>query len=253
MMQNEIKKNIHRILVSLDFDDYNSPLVESLVRLASHLDAELCGLFIEDSALQQVANLPFSREITHLTALTRELNSKQIARHLKQHAETLQNMMLELSRLSNVACSFKSAKGPRIESILGESNDFQLVVLLPEKYSSVRNKPSAKLDELINPTVMLYDDSEQAQKSGYVVRSLADRGELHQLRILTLSPDDEAQAKEQFNFENVKTDYQHLNSYKIKNIISLLEAQNTGLLILPLDDALIKHSTEIIKIHDDLE
>lgn len=252
-MQNEIKININRILISLDFDNYSSSFVESLVMLASQLDAELCGLFIEDSELQQIANLPFSREITYPTAHTRELNSAQIARHLKQHAETLQNMMQELSQLSNVACSFKSAKGPRIESILGESYDFQLVVLLPEKYSSVKTSTSAQLDELINPTVLLYNGTEQAQKSAYIARSLADEGELHQLKILTLNHECEALAKQQLSLEKVKTEYQHIDSYDISTIVSLIGTQKTGLLILPLEDELINQSREIREMLDTLE
>jgi len=249
-MQNEIEKNIYRILVSLDFDDYSTSFVEPLVTLASKLKADLCGLFIEDSELQQVANLPFSREITFPSAHTRNLNSDHIARHLKQHAETLRKMMMELSQLSNVACSFRTAKGPRIESVLSESYDFQLVVLLPEKYSSLRARRPAQLNEIINPTVLLYDGSRPAQKSAYIVKSLADNDDLHQLKILTVDDDSEVIAKRQFSFDKVKVDYQKIDSYKISNIVSLLELQKTGLLILPLEDELINQSKEIRKILD---
>ena len=107
-MTKKTNKNREKILVSLDFEDGGSSFLESLVMLASKLDAELCGLFVEDSELQQVANLPFSREITFLTAHTRKLNSDHIARHLKDHAEKLRKMMLDLSRLSDVACTFKT-------------------------------------------------------------------------------------------------------------------------------------------------
>ena len=249
-MQNEIEKSINRILVSLDFDDYGSSFIEPLVILASQLKADLCGLFIEDSELQQVANLPFSREITFPMAHTRELDSDHIARHLKQHAETLRKMMKEFSQLSNVSCSFRTAKGPRIESVLSESYDFQLVILLPEKYSSLKNKRPEKLAELINPTVLLYDGSRQTQKSAYIVKSLANNGELHQLKILTLDHDSEVIAKQQFPFDKLKIEYIHIDSYKISNIVSLIGSQKTGLLILPLENELINQSKEIRKILD---
>ncbi|MCK5002192.1 MAG: hypothetical protein KAJ92_03995 [Gammaproteobacteria bacterium] len=252
-MNSETEKTINRILVSLDFDSSSSSFVESMVKLASQLDAELCGLFIEDSELQQVANLPFSREITFPLAHTRELNSDQIARHLKQHAEAMREMMKNLSQLSNVACSFKTAKGPRIESVLSESYDFQVVVLLPEKYSSLTAKRPARLEEIINPTVLLYDGSEQAQKSAYIVKALADKGELHQLKILTLDYDSEVLAKQRFTFENVNIDYQRINAYEISSIIALLETQKTGLLILPAEDKLIEQSEQIRKILDALK
>lgn len=252
-MNSETEKTINRILISLDFDSTGSSFIEPLVKLASQLNADLCGLFIEDSALQQVANLPFSHEITFPLAHTRDLNSDQIARHLKQHAETLREMMENLSRLSNVACSFKTAKGPRIESVLSESYGFQVVVLLPEKYSSLTAKQPARLEEIINPTILLYDGSEQAQKSAYIVKALADKGELHRLKILTLDYDSEVLAKQLFTFENVDVDYQHINVYDISSIISLLEIQKTGLLILPAEDKLIGQSKQIRKILDVLK
>lgn len=250
MMQNEIEKEIHRILISLDFDDYSSSFIEALVTLASQTNADLCGLFFEESELQQVANLPFSREITFPTAHIRELNSDFIARHLEQHAASLRKMMEDFSRLSNVPCSFKTAKTAGIETILSESYDFQLVALLPKKYSSLKNKPPAGLEELINPTILLYDGSRQAQKAAYIVKSLADSGKLHQLKILTMDRDSEVTAKEQFSFADVEIDYQHLDSYKIENIISLPGLQKSGLLILPLEDCLIGQNKAIREMLD---
>jgi len=249
-MKSEINKNINRILVSLDFDDNSSSFIESLVTLASQLQADLCGIFTEDSQLQQIANLPFSREITFPLAHTRNLNSEQIARHLKQHEETLRKLMKEFSQLSNVACSFRTTKGPRIESILRESTNFQLVVLLPEKYSSLKSRQAVKLEDLINPTVLLFDKSKQAQKSAYIVKSLADNGELHQLKILTVDHDSEIAAKQQFIFDNVKINYQHLESFNITDIISVINSQKSGLVILPLEDELINQDSGIGKMLD---
>jgi len=250
---NEINDNINQILVSLDFDDNSSSFIESLVTLASQLQADLCGLFIEDSQLQQIANLPFSREITFPLAHTRNLNSEQIARHLKQHEETLRKLMKEFSQLSNVACSFRTTKGPRIESILRESINFQLIVLLPENYSSLKSRQAVKLADLINPTVLLFDKSKQAQKSAYIVRSLADHGDLHQLKILTVDHDSYIAAKQLFTFDNVKVNYHQLESFNIADIISVIGSQKSGLVILPLEDGLINQDKGIRKILDVLD
>lgn len=252
-MPNVTKQDIDRILVSLDFDGDGSSFIESLVMLASKLNAELCGLFTEDSELQQIANLPFSREIIFPTAHTRELNSDDIARHLKRHAQTLQKTMQELSRLSNVACSFKTKKGPRVESVLSESYDFQLVVFLPEKYPSLKPRQQARLDELINPAVMFYDDSKQAQKSLYIVKSLADKGDLHKLTILTLNNACESRIKKQFASQPLEISCHRIDSYNLSDIASLMGAQKAGLVILPLEDELIKQSSELRKMLDTLK
>jgi len=249
-MQNENNTHINRILVSLDFDDYGASFVEPLVSLAAQLKADLCGLFIENSDLQQVADLPFSREITFPTAQIRQLNSDHISRHLKQQAETLRKMMREFSRLANVACSFRTAKGPRIDSVLSEAYDFQLVLLLPEKFAASKIKRPAQLDEIINPTVLFYDDSRQAKKTTHIIKSLANSGDLHQLKILTLDHASEISAKQQFSSTNIKIEFQHFGSYKLSNITSLIGGQKTGLLILPLEKELINQSKEIKKILD---
>lgn len=252
-MNTETEKIISRILVSLDFDNASFSFIESLIKLAKQLDADLCGLFIEDSELQQIANLPFSREITFPMAHIRELNRDQISRHLKQHADTLREMIKNLSQLSNVACSFKTAKGPRIESILSEAYDFQVIVLLPEKHSSLTTKQAARLEEVINPTALFFDGSIQAQKSAYIVKALADKGELHRLKVLTVNNEHEYQAKQQFDYDHVGIEYLHIDSYEIENIISLLAPAKTGLVILPLEDKLITQSMVIKKILDVLK
>lgn len=245
MVQDETKKDSNRILVSLDFDGDGSSFIESLVTLAAKLNAELCGLFVEDSELQQIARLPFSREITFLTAHTRELNSVQIARHMKQHAEALRKMMQDFSRLANVACSFRTASGPRIESVLNAAYDFQVVVFLPEKYASLKPRPHARLDELINPTVLFYDGSAQADKSAFIVKSLANKGDLHELRILALNDDCESRVKQLFALDKVKLSYQRIDAYNISNIVSLITSKKIGLVILPLENELIHQSSAI--------
>lgn len=252
-MRNKTDISINRILVSLDFDDYGSSFIEPLVTLASQLKAELCALFIENSELQQIANLPFSREITFPMAHIKELNSNHIARHLKQHAEILRDTIEKLSQSSNVTCSFRTAKGPRIESALNESYDFQLVILLPEKYSLLKRTYPKKLGELINPTVLIYNASIQAQKSIYIIKSLVDNGDLHQLTILLLNPDDETIAKQIFSFSEVNIEYKHIDVYSLSNVISLIKSKKTGLLILPLDNKLIDQKNEIVKIIDTLD
>lgn len=251
-MKNEIdtKLRINRILVSLDFSNGEVSFIKPLISLASQLNADLCGLFFENSELQQIANLPFSREITFPTATIRNLNRENIARHLKQHHETLQAMIRELSQLANVSCSFRTIEGPRIESILNESFDYELIVILPEKYSYQKSRVSVQLEEKINPTVLLHDKSEQSQKSFYIIQSLINSGTLKQLIVLTHDHDSESQAKQLYSLDSIEVIFRHIDAYKIVNIVSLAGLQKAGLVVLPLENKLFNQSKEIRQMID---
>ena len=100
---------------------------------------------------------------------------------------------------------------------------------------------------------MFYDGSKQAQKSADIVKSLAEKGDLQELIILALNNGCDAQAKELFSSDEVKVSYQKTDSYSISDIISLVETQKAGLVILPLEDELIKQSSELRKMLDVLK
>lgn len=253
MMPTDVKHNIDRILVSLDFDDADRLFIKSLVALASQLNAELCGLRIEDSDLQQVANLPFSREITFPSASTRNLDRNYIEQQLKHHAEELHKAMLELSKLSNVTYSYKSIKGPRIESLIKEAYGLELIVLLPEKYTLISSGHRQTLDEVINPTIIFYDNSVQARKSARIIQSLANTGSLKHIKVLTVDSVSNNTAHHLFSFPGINTEFQHINSYQLNDTVSLLKSEKIGLVILPMENKLVAQTREIKNILDTLK
>lgn len=252
MMQNELDTNIrvNRILVSLDFNEDEMSFIKPLISLASLLNADLCGLFNENSELQQIANLPFSREITFPTAIIRSLNRENITRHLKQHHEALRVMISELSQLSNVSCSFKTTQGSRIEAILSESLNYELIVILPEKYSSQQSRHSELLEEKINPTVVYHDRSEQSKISFYIIHSLINSGNLKELIILTPDHASEKQAKQLYSLDSIDVSFRHIDAYEILNIVSLAGVHKAGLVVLPLENKLFSQPKEIRQMLD---
>jgi len=54
---------IRRILVAMDTLSDNQAVLESAAELAAQLEAELTGLFVEDTDLLQAAELPVSLEV----------------------------------------------------------------------------------------------------------------------------------------------------------------------------------------------
>ncbi len=247
MSKTDREKNINRILVSLDFDTNNVGLLESLVSLASQLNADLCGLLIEESELQHVANLPFSREITFPSALTRNLSSTSIARHLKEHAEQSRQLIEKLSELADVACSFRSTKSTRIESVLDETIDSEVIVLFPGKYNPVNKRYIKSSEDILNPVVLLYKEPEESQKAIDIVLSLNEMNKLHHLIVLTKEGETEDISEKLYPVKNIKSELKRIDGFEISPITSLLDTLNPGLVILPLDDD-IRHQAAQIKI-----
>lgn len=59
---------IRRILVALDTSPSSQAALEAAVALAERLNAEVCGLFVEDVDLLRVAESPYAREILYPSA-----------------------------------------------------------------------------------------------------------------------------------------------------------------------------------------
>ena len=251
-MKNDIENKIDHILVSLRLDSYSTLIMRQIVVLAEKLNANLCGMFVEDSDLLSIASLPFSREVVFPAANVRKLDSAAMLRQMHSHAEKLRQMMAEYARLSNVACSFRTAAGSVIEKVLGESSDFQLIILVPEKYSSRRKVQAENTGQLINPVVLFYDGSSQAKKSVRVIHSLIENNDLRHLKVLTTHTDYELSARQYLKLLSVKVDFIHIDHYSINDIISMFSTDKPGLMILPLEKELMEQGRDIKYLLDTL-
>lgn len=251
-MKNDIDDKIDRILLSLRSDDLSVLIIRSVVVLAEKLNADLCGLFVEDSDLLHVAKLPFSREIIFPTANVRNLDSAAMLRHMRSHAENLRQKLIEYAQISNVSCSFRTREGSVIESALSESADAQLIILMPDKYSSMSKLEGDNIQQLINPAVIFYDESPQAKKSIHVMRSLLANGDLHHLLVLTTHPDLESAARQYLQMPSVKIDYMHIDNYRISDIVAMFNENKPGLMILPLEVGLLSQGEGIKYLLDRL-
>ena len=72
----EAKKPIcvEKILVSLDSSKHSLAALLAAVQLARHFDADLKGIFVEDTTLLSLAEMPFRQEVGEYTAIVREIS-----------------------------------------------------------------------------------------------------------------------------------------------------------------------------------
>ena len=252
MVKNNIEYRIEQILVSFRSDDHGVAAMHSIVVLAEKLKAQLNALFIEDEDLLHLARLPFSREIILPTANVRNLDSDAMLRHIRNYAESLRNLMTQYAQASNVSCTFETRTGSVIELTLSESANAQLIIFMPKQSVYRGRKPAESLEQIINPALLFYDDTPQAQKAMLVIRSLIENNDLHQLKVLTTSQQQQASAMDFLHQFNIKVDYLHIDDYIISAITKLSVTGKPGLVILPLEQDLTQQTGDIKQLIDTL-
>ncbi len=236
---NDLNHTIKRIIVNVDVGGFSLSAMESAVILASRLRADLCGLFIEDAELLELANLPFTREITLHTTQSRALSGSSIERNFIAMASQMRHTLENLAKLSDVVCSFRTIRGTRLESVIRESEDFQLILIFPKKrltapaYQDVTTSNS-------RPIVLFYDGSTQASSAVKVIKSLNDHKTIKQLLVLATSQTAEAEILDQLSSTDYRIKFEQVQDYHIADIINRVKKQPAGLVILPLEDILQK-------------
>jgi hypothetical protein len=110
-MSEPLPKSIRRILFALGEEGDVAGAFESAASLAQRLDAELHGLFIEDTDLLRLAGLPFARETGTTTAVVRRLQHPDIERGWQRQAARLQERLAEVAVRRQLRWSFEVVRG----------------------------------------------------------------------------------------------------------------------------------------------
>ena len=240
---NDVSHTIEHIIVSVDACGFSSSAMETAISIASRLQADLCGLFVEDSELLELAKLPFTREITLHTRKYRDLSSDSIERNFIVLASQMRHTLEKLAKISDVACSFRTIRGSRLESIIRESEDFQLILMMPTKRLTEHSCHYANISHS-RPIVLYYDGSIQARSAVRIIKLLNTDTEMKRLLVLSSFPSVEAEVKEQFPSDGYQVKYQQIESHYIPDLINILKQQPATLVFLPMDDMLFKQHGE---------
>ncbi|MCB1679087.1 MAG: hypothetical protein KDI16_10445 [Halioglobus sp.] len=106
------------ILVPIDLHGVTRGALETLVRIARHLDRDVLAILLEDARLQRAAELPFAAEISLRGGVESSLQRQQLAhRHSRTCADALR-WLRELAHSNRVALRFEDAVGVRWRAAL---------------------------------------------------------------------------------------------------------------------------------------
>jgi nucleotide-binding universal stress UspA family protein len=121
--------DFRRILVALDASSGSLAALEEAAQLASRLEAELSGLFIEDIDLLNLAALPFSREAPTLARTGRMLDPATIERELRCKAGQARRAMERIAQSRHLRWSFRVARGRVETEIKNAAQEVDLVAV----------------------------------------------------------------------------------------------------------------------------
>lgn len=119
------------ILVPIDLHGISRGSLETLVRIARLLDRGLLGLLLEDLRLQQVADLPFTTEITLSGGRERSLLRDHLSQRHSLVSSDTRRMLNDLAHRDRVELSFENAAGGRLHTAL--ERDGQLDIFFPAR------------------------------------------------------------------------------------------------------------------------
>ncbi len=100
-----------RIVVTLDISETGRSALAVAVRLAAALNAELEGVFVEDTDLLDLAALPFLREIRAHSLVEEAVSAERMQWDLRALARQAERMLIEATAAMGVNFSFRVWRG----------------------------------------------------------------------------------------------------------------------------------------------
>jgi hypothetical protein len=118
-----------RIVVALDTGSLSRAAIEAAARLAIGLGADLEALFVEDTSLRRLAELPFARELGNTSGQARRFDVAELDRAIGVQAQQVRRAIEAAARGLPLNWSFEVVRGNLIAVVLERTAAADLLVL----------------------------------------------------------------------------------------------------------------------------
>ncbi len=262
---------IRRILVALDASPHSRVAMEAAVELASRLEAELLGIFVEDIDLLRLAELPL-REIT-LSGARRSLDAAQIESELRAQAVQIERALARMATRSRIQWSFRVARGVVAAELLSAASDRDLIILGRAGRSLVRRRGLGSTARTVlsqasclalilhygarlgMPVLVVYDGSALGDRALAAAAALAQPGG-EGLTVLLPAGDaaEQLQARAAGSLQRLESNarYRTLTEASLPGLVRFLQSEACGVLVLPARTALMEDEA-VLALLDQVE
>jgi len=246
---------IRRILIGLDTSYHSLAALRAAAELASSLEAELHGLFVEDSNLLRAAELTVARELRFPFATRGRLSPIRMRRQLRAQAEQARQALSAIARHHEITWSFQVVRGAVSAKMLEEAANADLLcvgrasrpVLHRSRVGStaeaaaMRGPRSVLLvsrDTGIHPpVVVLYDGSPDTKRVLLLASNVADHiGGLLSILVPASASGTSKEIQEQItsglDAEGLLVRYRELAGSGVMSLINAVQTEGAGMLVL---------------------
>lgn len=172
------------ILIPIDLHSINRRSLELLVQVARRLDRGLLALMLEDLRLQQVADLPFTTEITLSGARERSLLRDHLSVRHNRVIGSACRLLNEIAQRNRVELSFEETAGQRLHCALERDNG--LDIFFPPRHQWLQQGSATGSGQLfVNRLGLLLTPGEQGQRVLDAAQILLHSGHVGDIYLLS--------------------------------------------------------------------
>ncbi len=248
---------VERILVSLDNSRHSLAALQAAVELAQHYGAELKAVFVEDTTLLRLAEMPFCQEVGEYTAIVREISSDGLSQGMVVQSRWVLRSFRNIINQTDLRAEMTVLRGAINDTIAAESQSCDLIIIgktgtnplgKPRLGSTAQamvkhhSKPLLLVEEnnrLGYPMIVYYENSHLGNICLETARALHHPEET----IIVLLSEDEPEAfsanssyLNHWAEENeVSITIQAIKPHATTRFLHIIKGLKTGLLILPHD------------------
>ncbi len=122
-------EHVRRILVALDASEHSLAALEAAAQMAARLQAELEGLYVEDTELLRAAAFPFAQELSSYGGRQRTLDSSRMERTMRARAAALRKALEGTAEKVGVRWTFRTARGRVAHELLAAAEGADMIVV----------------------------------------------------------------------------------------------------------------------------
>jgi nucleotide-binding universal stress UspA family protein len=246
MSEHPQRFSIRRVLVVLDASPENPAVLEAAVGLAAGLGTELQALFVEDTNLLRLTELPFLRAVDPFSGATRELSSQSMERGMRAYATRAREALARTASRSRVRWSFRTMRGTGASGALTVASEADLVILggpsRPTDLATQKAVSGATGSVLVlrervrpgRPILVLYDGTPGSSRALEIASSLASTW---RAPLVLLTPTDSPEAPPEL-VERLTARVYRLSRVDVPTVLNAMRTEGGTLLVLPLSTQL---------------
>ena len=186
------KAKIRRIMLALDAMNCEAALIEAAALIAAKLEAELDALFVEDSDVYAVADLPITHEISLGSARERAITGPHVEQALRCLSREAEQRFSAVTRRSRVKGRFEVTRARRGEALSDASARVELLLMQPRQRTIVR----VRIQETRPPRVFVLCGATPASRRALELAARLAHQDHHVLEVIAGGELDAAQLAE---------------------------------------------------------